>query len=53
MTATTPDPYTADEFAELIEDDIEAAIHASDRELAAEFNMTVPEWAAFCATEVN
>lgn len=43
-----PDPYTADEFAELAADDMGAAHNASYRELAAECGMSPAEFQAFC-----
>jgi hypothetical protein len=47
-TQGAPDPYTADEFADLCEDDMGAAHNASYRELSALTGMTPREFQAFC-----
>ena len=55
-TLDLPDPYTLDEFQELLEDDPEAAMAACDRELAGLAGMTLSEWHAFrfsCRTEAD
>lgn len=47
MNPAGPDPYTMEEFQELVEDDLEAAMASCDRELAELAGMTLSEWHAF------